>query len=61
MPEMKRIVVRGQVRDVTVEQLLEVLLAIADEWQQPLVVLDSPDTFDAAIEDHAAKPGEPSP
>lgn len=58
MARQRKIIVRGKPRaNVDPVVLARVLLAIAAEWQEgDEAELDaSPDTFDAAIEDHGSE------
>lgn len=55
MARQRRIIVKGRPRaNIEPALLARVLLAIASEWQQEAAAVsnDSPDTFDAAIEDN---------
>lgn len=57
MVKQRKIIVRGKQRaDIDPVLLVEVLLAIAAEWELPASpVFASPDAYDAAIEDRRTR------
>jgi len=58
MVKLRKIIVRGKPQsDIDPAVLVQVLLAIAAEWERPAKPSRSPDAFDAAIEDRQERTG----